>query len=538
MTMTPTSFRPIAAVGLVAAVLTYVGCARTPPTAGPTAGARPEATAPLSPGAQASTTGADQLPKVIADWSASPPAGILLISGEQQGYLQPCGCTDGQLGGLGRRYDLVEKLRDRRWPVVPIDLGGLIANPASSRGGFEQEKVKFATALKALDAMRYEAVALATDDLKLGVFETLGVLLNAKDQWPRLKFLAANVKPGDVFEGTVRPTVITRAGPLTIGVTAVLDPASFAALPDPDKATMLTVSTADAVLPGILDQLRKEAQVRVLMVQGPPEEARRLAQKFPGFDLVVSTSVFADPDERPVMLHGGKTMLVNVGQKGKYAGVVGLFPGQEPILQYRRQPLDQHGLSEAEAMRTLIDDEMQRDLRTIGVVKNFPRRPNGAGSPDATYIGAQSCQACHPKTFEKWASTKHARAYDALLVPKRNREHDAECISCHTTGFKYTSGWVSAEETPLLKGNQCENCHGPASLHAAQPDNPAYRKPMAMTAESADRNNFCINCHDEDNDHNFTFASRYYQISHKGLDTYDDPKVHQPRPAKVANGGQ
>jgi len=189
-------------------------------------------------------------------------------------------------------------------------------------------------------------------------------------------------------------------------------------------------------------------------------------------------------------------------------------------------------------MRKLIDDEMQSVLRTVGVVENFPRRPNGSAAPGATYVGAETCQACHPKTFEKWATTKHAKAYDALLNPKRNREYDAECISCHTTGFKYDTGWVSAEKTPYLKRNQCENCHGPGSLHIAEPDNLTYRKPMAMTAEMADRNGFCINCHDEDNDHNFTFAARYSQIFHKGFDSYEDPKVHQGLPAKAGNGGR
>ena len=206
------------------------------------------------------------------------------------------------------------------------------------------------------------------------------------------------------------------------------------------------------------------------------------------------------------------------------------------MLQFRLQPLDRRGLTEAEPIRALIDDEMQGILKSAGVVENFPRRPNGAGPVGATYVGAEACQACHPKTFEKWASTKHARAYDALTTPKRNREFDAECISCHTTGFRFNSGWVSAEKTPYLKGNQCENCHGPGSLHIVEPDNPAYRKPMAMTAESANRNNFCIQCHDEDNDPHFTFDARYSQIFHKGFDSYEDPKVHQPRPAKVADG--
>lgn len=530
--MTRSSFRPIAAVGLVAAILTYVGCARTRDVAGPTAEPPPKPARVEAKG-DAAGAGAAPLPKVIADWSAAPPAVILIVSGEQDGYLQPCGCTDGQLGGLGRRYDLVEKLRGRGWPVVPIDLGNLIYKPASSRGGFEQEKVKFDTALKALAAMKYEAVALGAEDLKLGVLQTLGVLLNS--QGP--KFLAANVKPGEGLEKTVGSMVLTKAGPVTVGVTAVIDPAAYDALPDPDKA-LLTVKPPEEVLPGVLEQLKKDAQVRVLMVQGPPELAKGLAEKFPGFDLVVSTSVFADPDGRPEMLHGGKTMLINVGQKGKYVGVVGLFPGQEPMLRFVLQPLDQRGLREAEPIRKLIDVDMQDDLRKIGVVENFPRRTNNVGPAGATYVGAESCQSCHPKTFEKWSTTKHARAFETLLNPKRNREHDAECISCHTTGFKYTSGWVSKEKTPYLKGNQCENCHGPASMHVGDPDNPAYRKPMALTAEMANRNNFCNNCHDEDNDHNFTFDARYAQIFHKGLDVYDDPKVHQPRPAKVANGAR
>ncbi len=532
--MTRTSFRPVAAVGLVAAILTYVGCARTYETTDARPGPAPRAgDGPAPPAPKAAGPGEAQVPKLIAEWSKAPPAGILVISGEQFGYLQPCGCTDGQLGGLGRRYDLVAGLRARGWPVALIDLGSLVYKPASARGGVEQEKIKFDTALKALAAMKYDAVALGAEDLKFGVFQTLGVLLNYKGP----KFLAANARPTKDFEATLRPTTLAQAGPIAIGIASVIDPASFEALHDPDAA-LLTVTPPDAAIPGVLAELAGKSQVRVLMVQGPPEEGRRLAEKFPGFDLVVSRSKFADPDARPESLHGGKTLLINVGQKGKYVGVVGIYPGPTPRLDYRLQPLDRE-FREAEPIRALVDDEMQAVLRAVGVVENASRRTNGSALPGATYIGAQACQSCHPKTFAKWSSTKHARAYEALLNPKRNREHDAECISCHTTGFPYDSGWVSAEQTPNLKGNQCENCHGPASLHAAEPDNLTFRKPpMAMTAEAADRNNFCTNCHDEDNDHDFKFASRYAQIFHKGLDNYDDPKVHLPQPPKVAAEGR
>jgi hypothetical protein len=526
--MTRSSFRPMAAVGLVAAVLLYVGCARTYETTDAT-----KATStPAPPGEappDAAKAGAGS--KLFADWWSPQPACVLVISGEQDGYLQPCGCTDGQLGGLGRRYDLIEKIRAQNWPVAPIDLGNLVHNPGSSRGGFEQEKVKFGIALKALASMKYDAVALGPEDLKLGVMETMGQLLNAKEP----PFLAANVKPADGFEGTIRDAVVTEAGPVKIGITAVLDPAAFAALPDPDKEGLLTLKAPDEALPAVIDRLAKESQVKVLLVQGPPEEARRLGAKFPAFDLVVSTSKFADPiDTKPEMLNDGKTMLIEVGKKGKYVGVVGVFPDSTPRFKYHRQALNTR-YKEAEPMRALIDEEYQNVLRSVGVVENFPRRANVEAPTGASYVGAETCKTCHPNTFNKWAASKHARAYQALLSnPKRNREHDAECISCHTTGFGYNTGWVSAEATPALKGNQCENCHGPASLHIAEPDNLAFRKPMARTAESADRNGLCIRCHDEDNDHNFTFGGRYPVISHKGLDKYADPKVHQGVKPKIA----
>ena len=111
--------------------------------------------------------------------------------------------------------------------------------------------------------------------------------------------------------------------------------------------------------------------------------------------------------------------------------------------------------------------------------------------------------------------------------PKPNSVFDAECITCHTTGFEFVSGWKSPTETPYLAGNQCENCHGPASRHVAEPDNTEFRKPMHLTAELAEKSRLCYGCHDEDNSRDFEFSKYYGKIVHKGRDTYTDPKVHK-----------
>ena len=560
--MTLSSLRPVAAIGLVGLVLLYVGCARTyetsqsPPApdlaaassliptsaiiaqevAEPEAADRPQpaptaARPPSVPStrAAAKSPAADPLKKVAA-WGKTPPRAVLVVSGEQNGYLQPCGCTDGQLGGLGRRYDLIEKLRGRGWPVAALDLGNLIHNPAGSRGGPQQEKVKFDIALKALAAMNYGAVAIGPEDLKIGIGEFLGSLLNLKSP----SFLSANLRPIGGFEDVYPSSLVLNAGPVKLGATAVIEPGVFDALTDPDKAMLFALKPVEEVLPPVVAQLEKGSAIQVLLVQGSAEYAKRLASRYPSFDLVVSTAKFDDPDERPEILNGGKTTLVNVGRKGKYVGVIGLFPGSTPSVDFHLQPLEDPSFHEAEPMRALIDDQFPSVLKAIGVVENISRVPNTAYPAGATYAGAETCKSCHPNTFAKWSTTKHANAYAALTLPKRNREADAECVSCHVTGFGYQSGFVSAEKTPYLKGNQCENCHGPASLHNADPDNLAFRQPMVRTAEAADKQGFCISCHNDDNDPHFSFASYYPKIYHKGLDQYDDPRVHQKSARKVA----
>ncbi len=525
--MSRTSYRPLVAVGLVASLLVYVGCSsqRTDP----------EKASPAVTGGAASAPPAEGT-KLIANWPT--PAGALIISGEQFGYLEPCGCTQGQLGGLKRRYELIERLRDQqKWPLVLLDLGSLIKDPAGARGGFEESKLKFQVALKALGLMKYDALALSAEDLKVGTDEALVQAMNTLGE--RTKLVCANIRPADGFQTFFQPSLRTKAGPFRVGISAVLDPAALERLADPARAAMLPdVKTPEAVLASILADLEKDTDIQVLMVQGPPELARTLGQKFPGFDVVVGTSQF-DPAQDAERLNDGKTLLVTVGHKGQYIGVVGLFQDAKEKLRYQRVTLNNRFKGPAQPIRDLIEDEFQELLRSRGVVENFPRHDPVGGAPGARFVGVETCRSCHPNTVAKWATTKHARAFDDIVKDPKDplrsdHQFDAECVSCHTTGFEYNSGWKSATLTPHLKGNQCENCHGPASKHVEDPIDPEIRKTIALTAALADQSRRCLQCHDGDNSPKFDFTTYWGQIAHKGLDQYNDPKVRQGQPAKVA----
>jgi hypothetical protein len=134
--------------------------------------------------------------KLLANWPK--PRAVLVITGEMDGYLEPCGCTQPQQGGLIRRLDFVERLRAQNWPMALIDLGGLMKDPTAARGGFEQAKIKFGIALKAYQTLGYQAIALSAEDLKVGIGEAFGQFVSYLGE--PTKVVVANVQPGAGFE--------------------------------------------------------------------------------------------------------------------------------------------------------------------------------------------------------------------------------------------------------------------------------------------------------------------------------------------------
>ena len=404
--MTRTTARPIAVLGLVAALLVYVGCSGQNNSSSSPAGAAK--TSPTPPGSSDNA-------KLFADWSPEP-AGVLLISGQQEGYLEPCGCTQGQLGGLLRRYDLVERTkRDRKWPMALIDLGSLIKDPASSRAGFDQTKIKFSSALQALGLMKYEAVALSADDLKLGVFEVLGQFTNMPEP---TQVLAANVTATDFTR--VVPSIRITVGGVKLGITAVLDPEALKAVADQEKDALLQVKPIADRLPAVLADLEKDTASQVLMVQGPPELAKDLAKDYPGFDIVVATSP-SDPADEAESLNEGQTMLVTVGKKGKYVGVVGFFPDSAKRLRYQRVTLGSRYNGPAKPMKDLIEDQFREMLKNQKVVENFVRHDYVDGTPGATFIGRRFVQEVPPEDLREVGRRPNTRLRSSrfLTTPSR-----------------------------------------------------------------------------------------------------------------------
>ena len=449
------------------------------------------------------------------------PKVAILISGRQDGYLEPCGCAglENQKGGMGRRHALIEQLKEEGWPLVAIDVGNLV------RRFGKQAEVQFAISVEALKTMGYNAATFGPDDLRLSAGEVAAAVAGP-DSGQSL-FVSANA---NVFGLTPKVQLIEKNG-VKIGVTAVLGDTYRQ---DVNNAEIEFKSAADG-LAEVTGELA-ECDVRLLLAHTTKAEAIELVKLYPNFDFVVVAEGGDEPPYLPESIEGTRTKLIEVGHKGMYCVVLGLYDDKKDPVRYQRVALDSRFPNSPEMKQLMTTyQEQLHDLGWAGVGLRpvaHPRTKDGVEGA-GHFVGAETCKDCHTKAWDVWSASRHAHATESLVKATPPRQFDAECISCHAVGwnpqefFPYVSGFESLEKTPHLAGNSCENCHGPGGAHVAAEagDSAALRdeQRQLMKLPLADaKSHFCQKCHDLDNSPEFNkpdaFEHYWAEIEHIGKD--------------------
>lgn len=137
-----------------------------------------------------------------------------------------------------------------------------------------------------------------------------------------------------------------------------------------------------------------------------------------------------------------------------------------------------------------------QDLQAINLanVEAIPPVPEG----QAGYVGAATCATCHPAANTFWETTSHAHAIDTLI--ERDKQFDRSCIGCHVTGYREPGGSVLGNLRDL-ENVQCEQCHGPGSLHVA---NPTLRN-VDGGVWTAVPESTCVSCHNHEHSVHFAY---------------------------------
>lgn len=455
------------------------------------------------------------------------PQVALFLTGQQHGYIEPCGCTGlaNQKGGLARRATLKKELADKGWEVVALDVGNQV------RRFGPQPIIKFGKTIEGLDKMGYRAVALGPDDLRQEAVDLIGATLNSV--MGENAYTDANVvfEIDDTFTSPYR---VVTAGGKKIGITAVLGDSEQPGITNTDLVLTPAAEALAAVWPKLKDE---RCDLYVLLAHTSLDESRAIARQFPDFDLIVTAGGAGEPTLEPEKIEGTNSQMVQVGTKGMYVGVVGVFDDPQQPLRYQRVPLDDRFADAPEMLELLAS--YQKELEHAGLLAL-----TGAPRPHPTgrlFVGSEACQECHSREYKIWRNGvdgkggPHWHATESLVHPGERsnipRHYDPECLSCHVTGwnpqkyYPYDSGYIGLDESQHLHGNGCENCHGPGSRHVEAEgegllddvDLEKLRDGMRLSLDEA-RKSKCMECHDLDNSPDFhvegAFDKYWAKIAH------------------------
>lgn len=240
----------------------------------------------------------------------------LLISGNNQGKLTPCGCKI-PIGGLARKAAYIQKFQNENIPVILAD-GGNWLYPNVGNSDFIRKKLKNIATLQAkvYRDLGYDVVNIGTYDLKYGL-ETLKKFANDYN----MPFISANIR--DLNDITVFPghRIVERNGLSIafIGLCELNDTnGSDYQIADPVKALEREIS---AVV--------KNADYIIVLADGMEYLKERVKEEKMPVNLWIDSRNFG----RSYALKSEDAFLsVDLGSEGKYLGEIDLeiFRGVKP----------------------------------------------------------------------------------------------------------------------------------------------------------------------------------------------------------------
>jgi len=429
----------------------------------------------------------------ISENTTSESAINIIFTGEENGYLEPCGCSEKELGGLPKRHSLINllKKKDEDWILLSLgDLPGKVGR---------QDEIKMETTLKALDQMGYAAHNIGEKDISMGI-DLLGYL----SQISSVDFVSSNIVNLNPQVLKIKPYVVKeikiKEATLKVGILGIVSPALIN-----DAYQEIEVVDPIVSLKPLLSRLSDKTDLLILLSHAEIEDSIKIAEIYPELDLIISGHRVDRPG---LYLKKVKdTYVIPVGEKGKYLGTITMLP------KFSRTNEERLSNSDLPSVEIISLDERFEDSSEIKMLlKIYQQRLKDEEllaqvfksdlPSNLTFIGNDDCAVCHNKIFKHWENTSHASAYETLV--KAEHEYDPECIECHVIGLNYFTGFETIESTPKLQGVGCESCHGPGSSHKE-----TQSKDYGMVDADS-----CMICHEVEHSPNFQFKDYWQKIIH------------------------
>jgi len=419
---------------------------------------------------------------------------LVLFTGNAQAHLEPCGCFIGQSGGLPRRATAISGIRDKGFSPLLVDLGGFLpVEPEQMKSGLIEQTTE-------LDQLRAQTTFTAMEMMGYDVLVSSQPRANAVDQTLtnyRFQLLDAHSKASSPEQ---RPYLIKTVGSKRIALVelSLLETGQTASIPN--------------TLDSLMSEVQAEADVVIVSSHLQPKVNKSLAQKYPNISAIMSR----DTGETERV---GNVLLTYCYPHGKTLGALTLTDTAGQTSSTVEQIALTEDVSDDPNVRKLLNDFYEQVASDPQLqVASHPLFSSEALEQDSnnSYIGSEACQECHRKEFDQWSHSSHATAFNTLQIV--GREYYSKCVSCHVTGFGYTSGYeIGKADRAHLAEVGCETCHGPGKQHTYTP--------LATNIRGKVEASTCMECHQPE--HSPGFEQLVAQLMPEVDHSRTDPSLKQ-----------
>ena len=460
--------------------------------------------------------------------AASPPTLRLYVVSTVAGALEPCGCTKNQLGGVDHAAAFIRAQAAKAPSALVVGAGPMLfLDPKSEPAHATQDLWKAEALATSLSELGLVGWAPGANDWAAGDAE-----LSRLDGLSRADLLAGNLGASSL---PLKATRVVESGGYRVGLAGVSDPSGPLGLP-PGLAVSDPKASLEASLAELKKQGAQIFVALLALDRGRALRLAEQVPGYHAF-VVGKPYDKGEGNDAPVPpALVGETLVVEAQNHLQAVGVVDLFvrgplkfaDGTGIATVEQRQSLElrigelERRIHEWESSGASASDVVARkqDLArlkaelaglhapavpaegsyfrvdSVAVVAEMgksdavaarmqdyyrrvndhnreafkDRMPPPVEKGQASYIGAEACSDCHDEAYQFWKHTPHAGAYASLST--QHKEFNLDCVSCHVTGYEKPGG-TTVTHVDKLTDVQCEVCHGPGSLHAANPKDPA-----------------------------------------------------------------
>lgn len=380
---------------------------------------------------------------------------------DTSGFLETCGCSANQLGGIERRATLIAKLRAQQ-PLVAIEGAHIVED----KGEFQLYKGE--TLIAMLNMMDYDAMMLGVREAQHG---TEGITrLRDVANFP---CFSANLVLDNPASKPLPSTVLVQVPGITIGITGVSQPEAISFELPEGVAFTDPATTLDRVLPS----LAKDADLIVLCLEGERTWLNDIVSRYQD-----TVDLFLSGDRNKATADyqfSAEPPWLNNWELGKRLGIVNVDPVPDGF-RFSALTLDiTEDIESNPDILAYMDGTYRPQLkdRFFGNMKQ---------DLEQIYLPPGTCGSCHTEAFNIFQLSRHNQALKTL--DEVGQLYNPECMPCHV---------VYDPDRGELQALNCVACHSNITEnHIWDAVKDEVVRPEVPVAEYTFE--WCVQCHTEE----------------------------------------